>query len=183
MISFEFFSWIKSCLFLTHYFTYTVWISHTYAITVHSLCLLRQKWSLSFGLDQKTELGCLNQIRYIIWKYSLPSFCCYLTPEIPKQAWEFFGGVLWTFKVLLLSTLKNSQCWHCEQIKVKCISHPGSFKILSTAYSSALTAGGLFNKRYLCSSHKSGSWGFCCFFKLDWKKYPSSLQRSSGMYK
>jgi len=86
MISFEFFSWLKSCLFFTHYLTYTVWISYTYAITVHSLSLLRQKWSLSFGLDQKTELWCLNQISYIISKYGLSLFCCYLTPKIPKQA-------------------------------------------------------------------------------------------------
>lgn len=38
-------------------------------------------------------------------------------------------------------------------------------------------AGGLFNKPYLCSSHKSGSWGSCCFFRLEVPIFPTNEQQ------
>lgn len=116
---------------------------HLHCLDISYFCnysaLLSFKTEMASGaLDwiSKTEIGYLNQISLIISKYGLSLFCCYLNPETPKQAWDFLGGVPQIFKALLLCTLRNKQRWHCEQVKVKRISHLGSFKIHGTAYSS-----------------------------------------------
>lgn len=139
---------------------------HLHCLDISYLCnysaflsFMTERESRALDWIRKTELGYLNQISYIISKYGLSLFCCYLNPETAKQAWDFFGGAPRTFKALFLYTLRNKQCWHCEQAKVKCILHSASFKIHCTAYSSVPTAG-VYWTNHTSAQLISGSWGF-----------------------